>query len=52
MSRIAALSVLATFCLHGQTYPAFEEKLKAVMSRPEYRHARFGMAFSRLRTQE
>ena len=45
MFRIAALGVIATFCLHAQTYPAFEDKLKAVMSRPEYRHARFGMEF-------
>ena len=52
MFRIAALGVIATLCLPGQTYPAFEDKLKSVMSRPEYRHARFGMAFSRLRTQE
>src|SRR5580704_19526663 len=45
MFRIAVLSAIAALTLHGQTYPAFEEKLKAVMGRPEYRHARFGMEF-------
>ncbi len=45
MLRIAALSLIAAQCMHGQSYPAFEDRIKAVMNRPEYRHARFGMEF-------
>ncbi len=45
MCRIAALSLIASLCLLGQSYPAFEDRIKAVMNRPEYRHARFGMEF-------
>ncbi len=44
-SRVAGLSFIAALCLHGQSYPAFEDRVKAVMNRPEYRHARFGMEF-------
>ena len=29
----------------AQTHPAFEENFRAVISRPEYRHARFGVEF-------
>src|ERR1700733_10353978 len=45
MLRIAALSLIAAQCMHGQSFPAFEDRIKAVMNRPEYRHARFGMEF-------
>ena len=45
MLRIAGLSLAATLCLHGQSYPAFEKRVQAVVQRPEYRHARFGMEF-------
>ncbi len=38
----AALLVAFASCLTGQT-ATFEQRLKAVMSRPEYRHSRFGV---------
>jgi PBP4 family serine-type D-alanyl-D-alanine carboxypeptidase len=45
MLRIAELSLAAALCLHGQSYPTFEKRVQAVVNRPEYRHARFGMEF-------
>lgn len=40
-----ALAVVFALRVAGQTYPAFEQRINAVISRPEYRHARFGMEF-------
>ena len=45
MLRIAGLSLAAALCLRGQSYPSFEKRVQAVVQRPEYRHARFGMEF-------
>jgi PBP4 family serine-type D-alanyl-D-alanine carboxypeptidase len=45
MLRVAGLSLIVALWLPGQSFPAFEDRIQAVMSRPEYRHARFGMEF-------
>jgi D-alanyl-D-alanine carboxypeptidase/D-alanyl-D-alanine-endopeptidase (penicillin-binding protein 4) len=39
------MALAVEVCLHAQTYPAFEDRLNAVVNRPEYRHSRFGMEF-------
>jgi D-alanyl-D-alanine carboxypeptidase/D-alanyl-D-alanine-endopeptidase (penicillin-binding protein 4) len=40
-----AITLLAVASLPGQSYPAFENHIKSIMNRPEYRHARFGIEF-------
>ncbi len=43
--KLFALAVILIPALQAQTYPIFEKRFKAVMSRPEYRHSRFGVEF-------
>ena len=43
MPRIAAFALICAVCIYAQ--PSFEDRVNGVMSRPEYRHARFGMEF-------
>ena len=43
--RLFPLAAILVSALQAQTYPIFEKKFKAVMSRPEYRHSRFGVEF-------
>jgi len=45
MLRTIASALAIAICLHGQSEPGFEDRVKAVVNRPEYRHARFGMEF-------
>jgi PBP4 family serine-type D-alanyl-D-alanine carboxypeptidase len=43
--RLFPFAAILLSALQAQTYPIFERKFKAVMSRPEYRHSRFGVEF-------
>jgi len=41
--RLFPIAAILVSALQAQTYPLFEKRFKAVMSRPEYRHSRFGV---------
>jgi D-alanyl-D-alanine carboxypeptidase/D-alanyl-D-alanine-endopeptidase (penicillin-binding protein 4) len=43
--RLSTLAAVLVSVLQAQSYPIFEKRFKAVMSRPEYRHSRFGVEF-------
>lgn len=45
MFRWTALALISAMFLPAQSYPQFEQRVHAIMQRPEYRHARFGMEF-------
>lgn len=45
MFRIAALSILIALGLPAQDHSGFDDRIRVIMNRPEYRHARFGMEF-------
>lgn len=45
IGKLLTLAVMLLSALQAQSYPLFEKRFKAVMSRPEYRHSRFGVEF-------
>ena len=53
---LVAAQALAILCAHGQTVQPLDAKTSAIVNRPEFRHAMFGMgagsAFANLRDVE
>jgi len=45
IGKLFAVAAILVSVLQAQSYPVFEKRFKAVMSRPEYRHSRFGVEF-------
>src|SRR5271156_4716101 len=45
IGKLCTLAAILVSALQAQSYPIFEKKFKAVMSRAEYRHSRFGVEF-------
>jgi D-alanyl-D-alanine carboxypeptidase len=43
MFLLVAAQVVALVCAHGQTDQSLEARIGAIVSRPEYRHALFGI---------
>ena len=45
MLRFAVIACLLSSLASAQSHSSFEKRFKAIMSRPEYRHSRFGVEF-------
>src|SRR4051812_4704052 len=45
MLRFAVVACLLSSLASAQSHKSFEKRFKAIMSRPEYRHSRFGVEF-------